>query len=34
MWNETKEDRYILETQHIAYSQDLGKAWIKYDKIL
>ena len=25
MWNETKEDRYIhVETQHIAYSQDLG----------
>ncbi len=33
MWNETKEDRYIhVETQHIAYSQDLGNTWIKYDK--
>ena len=33
MWNETKEDKYIhVETQHIAYSQDLGKTWKKYDK--
>ncbi|MDG2396649.1 MAG: glycoside hydrolase family 32 protein [Flavobacteriaceae bacterium] len=31
-WNGSKDSLFIdVETQHLAYSQDLGKTWVKYN---